>query len=200
MNLDPDRAIRTATAAVVTAVAAFGAVQSYTHIYGLARGHGQDMLDARLLPLSVDGLILASSLVILHQARRRGDTPWNAWAMLGLGVAATLAANVLSGLPAGWLSACIAAWPAVAFIGAIEIDMWMIRRARSVPVPTDDTVSPDAESAAEVSLRATLAAGNPWSGRQLETRFGLTRAQATKVRQAVLGETNGQAPDEALTT
>jgi predicted small integral membrane protein len=37
-----DRLIRTATAAVVVAVAAFAAVVSYSHIYDLGRAHGQD--------------------------------------------------------------------------------------------------------------------------------------------------------------
>ncbi len=57
-----DRVIRFATAVVVCAVAAFAAVVSYSHIYGLGRAHGQDGTAARLLPLSVDGLILAASL------------------------------------------------------------------------------------------------------------------------------------------
>jgi hypothetical protein len=42
-----------------------------------------------------------------------------------------------------------------------------------------------------MALRATLAAGNPLSGRQLETRFGLTRAEATRVREMVTVESNG---------
>jgi hypothetical protein len=37
-----DRVIRSTTAAVVCAVAAFAAVVSYSHIYGLGRAHGQD--------------------------------------------------------------------------------------------------------------------------------------------------------------
>ena len=55
----------------------------------------------------------------------------------------------------------------------------------------------DAEDAAIASLRATLAAGNPWSGRQLEARFGLTRAQATRVRDLVIAESNGHLPGES---
>ncbi|HEX5290979.1 MAG TPA: DUF2637 domain-containing protein, partial [Streptosporangiaceae bacterium] len=54
-----DRLIRWGTAAVVLAVAGFAAVVSYTHIYDLGRAHGQAGTAARLLPLSVDGLILA---------------------------------------------------------------------------------------------------------------------------------------------
>ena len=70
-----DRVIRLATAAVVCAVAAVAAVVSYSHIYGLGRAHGQDGTAARLLPLSVDGLILAASLVLLHEARRACRRP-----------------------------------------------------------------------------------------------------------------------------
>jgi Protein of unknown function (DUF2637) len=67
--------IRFATAAVVCAVAAFAAVVSYSHIYGLGRVHGQDGTAARMLPLSVDGLILTASLVLLHEARNDRDAP-----------------------------------------------------------------------------------------------------------------------------
>lgn len=57
--------------------------------------------------------------------------------------------------------------------------------ADRAPVPGD------AESAAEASYRATVLAGNPWSQRQMEARFGLTRAQAARVRDKVHGETPG---------
>jgi hypothetical protein len=50
-----DRVIRFATAAVVCAVAAFAAVVSYSHIYGLGRAHGQDGTAARLLPSAWTG-------------------------------------------------------------------------------------------------------------------------------------------------
>jgi hypothetical protein len=46
------------------------------------------------------------------------------------------------------------------------------------PVPAD------AESAALIAMKASIAARNPLPQRQLEVRFGLTRAQAARVRQA----------------
>ena len=92
-----DRVIRFATAAVVCAVAGFAAVVSYSHIYGLGRAHGQDGTAARLLPLSVDGLILAVSLVLLHEARNDRDGPRLARLMLWLGIGATIGANIASG-------------------------------------------------------------------------------------------------------
>jgi hypothetical protein len=42
-----------------------------------------------------------------------------------------------------------------------------------------------------MALRATHAAGNALSQNQIMERFGLTRAAATKMRQAVLAESNG---------
>jgi hypothetical protein len=83
-----DRVIRLATAVVVCTVAGFAAVVSYSHIYGLGRGHGQDGTAARLLPLSVDGLILAASLVLLHEARNDRDALALARFMLWLGIGA----------------------------------------------------------------------------------------------------------------
>lgn len=98
-----DRIIRFVTAAVVCAVAAFAAVVSYSHIYGLGRAHGQDGTAARLLPLSVDGLILAASLVLLHEARNDRDAPRLARFMLWLGIAATIGANIAYGAGYGLL-------------------------------------------------------------------------------------------------
>jgi hypothetical protein len=113
-----DRLIRAATAAVVVAVAAFAAVVSYSHIYDLGRAHGQDGTAARLLPLSVDGLILAASLVLLHEARNGRAAPRLARVMLWLGVAATLGANAAYGAPFGPAGVLVSTWPAVAFVGA----------------------------------------------------------------------------------
>jgi len=135
-----DRVIRFTTAAVVCAVAAFAAVVSYSHIYGLGRAHGQDGTAARLLPLSVDGLILAASLVLLHEARNGRHAPGLARFMLWLGIGATNGANVAYGAGYGLLGALISAWPAVAFIGAVEIAMQQVRRARA---PQAATGGPD---------------------------------------------------------
>ena len=128
--MNGDRLIRAATAVVVVAVAGFAAVVSYSHIYGLGRAHGQDGAAARLLPLSVDGLIVAASLVLLHEARNGRDAPGLARVMLWLGIAATVGANVAYGHGFGLLGAVISAWPAVAFIGAVEMAMQLVRRTR----------------------------------------------------------------------
>ncbi|MFV2179976.1 DUF2637 domain-containing protein, partial [Actinomadura sp. LOL_011] len=60
-----DRLIRLTTALAVVAVAAVAAVISYSHAFELVRAHGETGVTARLVPLTVDGLIWAASMVIL---------------------------------------------------------------------------------------------------------------------------------------
>jgi hypothetical protein len=79
--------IRWSTAGAVLGVAA---VASYEHAYDLVRAHGESGWTARMVPLTVDGLIYASSMVMLDSARRRMPIPALARWLLGLGIAATL--------------------------------------------------------------------------------------------------------------
>jgi hypothetical protein len=85
----------------VVGVAAVAAVASYEHAYALVRVHGEAGWTGRLVPLTVDGLIYASSMVMLDSARRKEPVPALARCLLGLGIAATLAANVARGLGHG---------------------------------------------------------------------------------------------------
>jgi hypothetical protein len=93
-----DRVIRWSTAVAVPGVAAAAAVASYDHAYDLVRVHGESGWTVRMVPLTVDGLVYASSMVMLDSARRKAPVPGLARWLLGLGVAATLAANVAHGL------------------------------------------------------------------------------------------------------
>lgn len=192
--MNESRAIRAGTAAAVLLVAAIAAVVSFVHIDHLAVTHGQTTLAATLLPISIDGTVAAASLVMFRAARAGLGTPWLARVMLGLSVVATLAANIAYGARYWLAGSLLSGWPAVAFIGSAEMAIGMVRRVRrAIPSGAPSAVSPPvpagAQSAAVAALRATLAAGNPLSGRQLETRFGLTRAEAAKVRQLVAGTT-----------
>jgi hypothetical protein len=89
--------IRWTTAGAVLGVAVVAAVASYEHAYNLVRAHGEVGWTGRLVPLTVDGLIYASSMVMLDSARRKTPIPAPARWLLGLGIAATLAANVAHG-------------------------------------------------------------------------------------------------------
>lgn len=122
-----DAAIRLSMTAVVLGVAAVAGWVSYQHAHDVVLTHGEDPATARLVPLTVDGLVFASSMVMLHCARHQLPVPALARALLTLGVAATLAANLLHGAGNGIVGAVIAAWPAVALVGSYELLMEVIR-------------------------------------------------------------------------
>src|SRR5215471_10051427 len=130
-----DRIIRWSTAVAVLGVAAVAAVASYEHAYDLVRAHGETGWTGRMVPLTVDGLIYASSMVMLDSARRKMPVPALARWLLGLGIAATLAANVAHGLGHGPVGAAVGAWPAVALVGSYELLMIIIRGAKSPEEP-----------------------------------------------------------------
>ncbi len=189
--------IRWSTAGAVAGVAAVAAVASYEHAYALVRARGETGWIGRLVPLTVDGLIYASSMVMLDSARREVPVPALARWLLGLGIAATLAANVAHGLGHGPAGA-VAAWPAIALVGSYELFMTIIRGARQpgdrasgaehVPVAVSGA-DPLRVQAAEV-FAADVAAGRVPSIRAIRSRLrvGQPRAQQVRAYLAALGD------------
>lgn len=111
-----------AAAVPVAIVAIIAGVVSYGHIEALALSVHQSLAAARMLPFSVDFLIVAGSVIILAGY-------WLGWLGVAFGVAGTLYANVMSGLPYGPVSATIAAWPAVAFtVASFLLERWLKRQ------------------------------------------------------------------------
>jgi hypothetical protein len=127
-----DRAIRLSTAAAVLAVAGIAAYVSYWHAYAVVRAHGEGGITARLEPATIDGLVYASSMVVLSAARHRVPVPSLARWLLGLGIAATLTANMAQGWSHGPVGAVVAAWPAVSLVGSYELLVWLIRTSGAV--------------------------------------------------------------------
>ena len=103
-----DHAIRLSTAAAVLAVAGIAAYVSYWHAYAVVRAYGGSGITARLEPATIDGLVYASSMVILYAARHRVPAPSLARWLLGLGIAATLTANMAQGWAHGPVGAMVA--------------------------------------------------------------------------------------------
>ena len=127
-----DRAIRLSTAVAVLAVAVLAvagiaAYVSYWHAYAVVRAHGETGITARLEPATIDGLVYASSMVVLYAARHRVPIPSLARWLLGLGIAATLTANMAQGWSHSLVGAVVAAWPAVSLVGSYELLAWLIR-------------------------------------------------------------------------
>jgi hypothetical protein len=127
-----DRAIRLSTAAAVLAVAGIAAYISYWHAYAVVRAHGETGITARLEPATIDGLVYASSMVVLYAARHQMPVPSLARWLLGLGIAATLTANMAQGWSHGPVGAVVAAWPAVILVGSYELLVWLIRASGAV--------------------------------------------------------------------
>jgi len=127
-----DRAIRLSTAVAVLAVAGIAAYVSYWHAYAVVRAHGETGITARLEPTAIDGLVYASSMVVLYAARHRVPVPSLARWLLGLGIAATLTANMAQGWSHGPVGAVVAAWPAVSLMGSYELLVWLIRTSGAV--------------------------------------------------------------------
>jgi hypothetical protein len=135
-----DRLIRLTTAAAVATVAAVAAVISYRHAYELVSTHGETGVTARLVPFTVDGLILAASMLILDANRRHRPVPPLARWCLGAGILATIGANLAHGLGHGPMGAVVSAWPAVALAGSFELLMTLIRTEPGVgATPTSAT-------------------------------------------------------------
>ncbi|MGH3374856.1 MAG: DUF2637 domain-containing protein [Actinoallomurus sp.] len=130
-----DRLIRVTTALTVMAVAVIAAVISYRHAYEIVATHGESGPTARLAPLTVDGLIWAASMVILDANRRHQLVPTLAKWSLGVGIVATIGANLAPGIGHGPIGALVSAWPAVALVGAYELLTALVRAEPAPPPP-----------------------------------------------------------------
>ncbi|MEU9018576.1 DUF2637 domain-containing protein [Actinomadura sp. NPDC048394] len=204
-----DRLTQATTAFAVIAVAGVAAVISYQHILELTRSHGEDGLTARLVPVTVDGLIWAASMVVLDAGRRSRPAPALAWWSLAAGIVATVGANVVHGAAHGVIGALISAWPALALIGSFKLLMILIRnairpRADAEPqqcttpeqlVPGRAEVEQTVEQAVLAEYQASLnGPGRPLSQRYLAEKYCLDRR---KVKQIISAENSPSPVDSS---
>jgi len=135
----PGWATRVVTVGAVLLVAAVAAVVSYAHMQEVAERAGEDWR-AWLLPLSVDGLVVAASMGLL--TRRRAGLPGGrlAWCALLGGVGASLAGNIAAAEPTA-TARVVAAWPALAF--AVAFELLLQQRREPVVDPVGDPVGED---------------------------------------------------------
>ncbi|MEU7941713.1 DUF2637 domain-containing protein [Microbispora bryophytorum] len=142
-----DRWIRNTTTASVVLVALIAAVVSFRHMHRLALDHHEDPLAAALIPLAVDGTIVAASMSLLLASRygsRGGVLPRT---LLIVGSLASLGANVAVAEPS-LIGRVIAAWPSFALIGAYEMLMSQIRRSADGQAEAQDSSTLSADPAA----------------------------------------------------
>jgi len=184
----------------VLVVAAVAAVVSFAHMWTVADRAGEQWR-AYLLPLSVDGLVVAASMVLL--TRRRAGLPGGrlAWCALLGGVGASLAANIAAAEPTT-TARVVAAWPALAF--AVAFELLLQQRREPVGEPVDEPVgedSPAAEPVVDVPVEPVVdvdpvsariaelvsAEGRPVGRRTVARELGITEYAAGQL----LARTNG---------
>jgi hypothetical protein len=112
-------------------------VKAYKHMYLLVRRYGETSWTAVLLPVSVDGMIAASSMSLLLDSRHGRHSGLLPWTLLVVGSAASLAANVAVAEPSV-VGRLIAGWPSCALIGSYELLMGQIRHAAAQETKPDN--------------------------------------------------------------
>jgi len=89
---------------------------------------GESELTSWLLPVSIDGAVVAAVSVLLADSRAGRRPRALTWLLLALGLAASLAANVASAEPTATARA-VAAWPPLALALGIEVLAGLARRS-----------------------------------------------------------------------
>jgi hypothetical protein len=120
-------AVQVTTVVAVSVVAAVAAVVSFMHMYELAARAGEGWR-AWLVPLAIDGLVVAASMTMVVRRRAGKKTGWLAWISVTLGIAASLAANIAAAEPT-LIGRAVAAWPPIALLLAYELLMDQIHIA-----------------------------------------------------------------------
>jgi Protein of unknown function (DUF2637) len=165
------------------------AAVSYEHEYELARRTGQVRWVSSVLPFTVDGMILAASVVILWAASQGIRCPLRPLGVLAVGIAATIAANLAAGIGHGWLGAGVSAWSGFALILMSDVGMWLAAaRRRLAGGPGLQTASDCRHPAPPVTLAEALtmargelmARGEKHGEQQLAGRFGVSRYEVRK--------------------
>lgn len=194
---------------LVTTASLVSFAESYRGLYLWADHHGLTGLWAALWPLQIDSFIAVGELSLFVGLVDGWRTRSRAagWLVILAGLAVSVGGNI--GHVAGHSLTVrgTAAVPPLAAASALAVGLGVLKRvvkqrtSAAGPHTEDDdretvagTVPSTSVEAAKASMRATVAAGNPWSINQLAERFLLTRATATRLHREVLAES---APAEA---
>jgi hypothetical protein len=170
----------------VALLALIAGTVTYLHMHTLVEVHGQPGWVAVLTPLSVDGMIVAASTILLADSRSGGRGGMLPWALLVAGSLASLAANVAVAEPTA-TGRVIAAWPSFALIAAYELLMRQVRCAADA-----SKSSRPARSPRRVTHAASSGAADPATGPRLElSRRGVGRELQLRAWQWALANRSG---------
>ncbi|MBO3737988.1 DUF2637 domain-containing protein [Actinoplanes flavus] len=115
-----DTMIRSMAGVAVVGLAGISGAISYSHMKHLAQLHGETGWRAHMFPLSVDGIDIVASLVLLADKRAGRRSGWLPWTALVAGTAASLAANIAVG-GSDWIGRAVSGWPALAMLVAVKL-------------------------------------------------------------------------------
>lgn len=118
------------TMLALIAVIGVAATISYSHMFDWALINGEPRWRAHLSPLSVDGALLAASLVMYADARMRNRPDRLAYFTVLAGIAWSVLANMNHDWEDPIAAKAIAAWPPLALAVTIELVLRFTRRLR----------------------------------------------------------------------
>jgi hypothetical protein len=202
----PRRSALVTIAVLVAAASLTSFAESYRGLFDWAHEHGLTGVWAAVWPLQIDVFIavgeLALFIALVDAWNRRSRA--GAWLVTLAGLAVSVAGNVGHVTGHSLTNRATAAVPPLAAAAALAVGLGVLKRVvehhhqaatGTLPVPSFT----GAETAAAEALARSVTGGNPLSANQLQAQFRLTRAEATKVRTAVLAKSNGQ-DSESVTT
>lgn len=168
----PEWVLKTALGGA-SAVAAVAAIASYVHMKTLGENAGQGLLSWGL-PLSVDGLLVVSGMVMFVRRCAGQAAGWLPWIGLVLGLLASLSANVAVADPAP-LSWVVSGWPPVSLAVAFELLIMIFRHMRpeQAAATTSDTLPGQLEQVAvrEQAPMRTPSMTKPRTAAKLDRRL-----------------------------
>ncbi len=131
-----DRNLLIATTLTIITVVAINFITSYQHIYDLGLKYGEFGVDARLMPVGIDGMLLALGFANVFAAKfvpllKNKHVFGQRMLRLALafGVAGTVAANGAYGASWGQTGALLGVWSPVALFIAVESGLFMYKIA-----------------------------------------------------------------------
>jgi hypothetical protein len=135
-------------------------------------------------------------MVVLYAARHRVRVSSLARWLLGLGIAATLTANMAPGWSHGPVGAVVAAWPAVSLVGSYELLVWLIRTSGTVECgPPAEPACNGAPYRAVVRAASAAVGDGELSGRSGRNVSGQTREPGGPAGRQPTSHPIGQRPD-----
>lgn len=139
-----DKYLLLAVVFAILAVVAINFITSYQHIYDEGLKYGEYGVDARLMPVGIDGMLLALGLANVFAARFQRNH-WLMRVALGFGVFGTVLVNGAYGARWGMTGGLLGVWSPLALFITVEAGLFVFRVAAGVMAEAQAQVKPIAK-------------------------------------------------------